>query len=520
MNVAVHVITHRSGSEKPSEVNTGTGGQAVGLAVGSGAELGRLTRCPVPRGQHEAVCCGGYCAGVGRAVVVRPEPAGSPAAARRPAASDRRTRLASPGRAADRADARGQPARGPGTSGGRFVPVELVLPGHGAAAGGAGATVDGELKVPERCARRLVGRQRLAGDPFGHTVIAGHVDSATGGPRLLRRSCSRSRATSSRSRRRAPADLPGDLGTDGRRRAPWPRQAAFDQTGDHRLVLITCTGAYDPARLRGESRGDGKRSRREPRHAGRSRRWCRRRADRGQRRSASALVVAASPAGRSTRDGDGGDDASGRRRSPRSPSAESAGGRPLGRGAGHVRVERRRRCWPFSTDTPLRSRRRDRVAFGPLLAPLVAVRVLRSPLAVRRGGAVGPGVLATAGLGRRRHDPTLDAAVDAEVVEEVRPRWSRSPRGSSNGSPRVLLMTFHRVWSAQSTKVIAMPEAPGPAGAADPVHVGLVVVGALVVDHVGDPLDVDAAGGDVGGDQDVDLALAEPLQRLLPQRPG
>jgi hypothetical protein len=32
---------------------------------------------------------------------------------------------------------------------------------------------------------------------------------------------------------------------------------------------------------------------------------------------------------------------------------------------------------------------------------------------------------------------------------------------------------------------------------------------------VGDVLDVDAAGGDVGGDEDVDLAIAEGAQRLL-----
>ena len=39
------------------------------------------------------------------------------------------------------------------------------------------------------------------------------------------------------------------------------------------------------------------------------------------------------------------------------------------------------------------------------------------------------------------------------------------------------------------------------AGAADAVHVGLLVLGDLVVDDVRDVVDVDAAGGDVGGDQ-------------------
>ena len=55
----------------------------------------------------------------------------------------------------------------------------------------------------------------------------------------------------------------------------------------------------------------------------------------------------------------------------------------------------------------------------------------------------------------------------------------------------------------------------GAGGAADAVQVGLLVLGALVVDDVRDVLDVDAAGGDVGGDEDVDLAVAERAQRLL-----
>ncbi len=57
----------------------------------------------------------------------------------------------------------------------------------------------------------------------------------------------------------------------------------------------------------------------------------------------------------------------------------------------------------------------------------------------------------------------------------------------------------------------------GTTGAADPVDIGLVVVGALVVDHVADPGDVDPASGHVGADQDVHLVLVELLQRLLPR---
>ena len=55
----------------------------------------------------------------------------------------------------------------------------------------------------------------------------------------------------------------------------------------------------------------------------------------------------------------------------------------------------------------------------------------------------------------------------------------------------------------------------GATGATDPVHVGLLVLRALVVDDVGDVLDIDASGRDIGGDQDVDLAGPEGAQCLL-----
>ncbi len=54
------------------------------------------------------------------------------------------------------------------------------------------------------------------------------------------------------------------------------------------------------------------------------------------------------------------------------------------------------------------------------------------------------------------------------------------------------------------------------ARAADAVDVGLLVVGSLVVDDVGDVGDVDTARGHVGGHQHVDLARAERAQCLLP----
>src|SRR6185503_6926752 len=55
----------------------------------------------------------------------------------------------------------------------------------------------------------------------------------------------------------------------------------------------------------------------------------------------------------------------------------------------------------------------------------------------------------------------------------------------------------------------------GPRRAADPVHVGLRDVGQLELHHVAHRIDVDAAGGDVGGDQGADAAGLEVRQRPL-----
>ena len=57
--------------------------------------------------------------------------------------------------------------------------------------------------------------------------------------------------------------------------------------------------------------------------------------------------------------------------------------------------------------------------------------------------------------------------------------------------------------------------APGAARTPDAVHVGFAVVGRVEVDDVGDPLDVDAAGSDVGGDKHVDPAGLKAGQGLL-----
>jgi LPXTG-site transpeptidase (sortase) family protein len=127
-----------------------------------------------------------------------------------------------------------------------FIPERLILPGHASAAVLPAVTVDGVLRVPENV--QHVGwwdGSARAGEPFGATVIAGHVDSATEGigffARLRRikvgdtitlRADSHSlkyRVTSVRKIAKKA------LATDNQ---------AFKQKGPHRLVLITCTGNF------------------------------------------------------------------------------------------------------------------------------------------------------------------------------------------------------------------------------------------------------------------------------------
>jgi hypothetical protein len=50
----------------------------------------------------------------------------------------------------------------------------------------------------------------------------------------------------------------------------------------------------------------------------------------------------------------------------------------------------------------------------------------------------------------------------------------------------------------------------GPADPADAVHIGVGGTGDVVVDHVGELLDIQAAGGDVGDHQKVDAPAAQP----------
>jgi LPXTG-site transpeptidase (sortase) family protein len=129
----------------------------------------------------------------------------------------------------------------------RFVPTEVVLPGGAQAPVVSAGTVGDQLQVPSGA--RRVGwwdGGAEAGDPFGSIVLAGHVDTKTEGlgffARLRKaepgeyvvlRGAGRTATYRIDSKISVPKDA---LAT---------KSGAFDQTGAHRLVLITCTGAYD-----------------------------------------------------------------------------------------------------------------------------------------------------------------------------------------------------------------------------------------------------------------------------------
>ena len=68
-------------------------------------------------------------------------------------------------------------------------------------------------------------------------------------------------------------------------------------------------------------------------------------------------------------------------------------------------------------------------------------------------------------------------------------------------------------WSSGVTMEIAVPAAAGAAGAADAVDVIVGMMRHVEIEDVADGGNIEAAGGDVGSDQQRNLALAELIQR-------
>ena len=129
----------------------------------------------------------------------------------------------------------------------RFVPQQVVLPGGKDAPVLPATTVSGQLQVPSK--PQWVGwwdGGAEAGDPFGSVVLAGHVDSKNQGLGFFARLLG--------VRQGEIVVLNGSGHTASyrvvsiesvRKDALATKSGAFDQTVDHRLILITCTGAYN-----------------------------------------------------------------------------------------------------------------------------------------------------------------------------------------------------------------------------------------------------------------------------------
>jgi LPXTG-site transpeptidase (sortase) family protein len=130
----------------------------------------------------------------------------------------------------------------------RFVPLQVELPSGRSAAVEPEQTVNGVLQIPADI--QHVGwwdGSAEAGDPFGSTVIAGHVDSREQGlgffAELLLMQVGdlitlRSDAADLSYRVVSATLINKDaLASDNQ---------ALDQHGPHRLVLVTCSGQFHP----------------------------------------------------------------------------------------------------------------------------------------------------------------------------------------------------------------------------------------------------------------------------------
>lgn len=130
----------------------------------------------------------------------------------------------------------------------RFTPRLIELPGGDSAAVESAPTVDGVLQVPVDV--NHVGwwdGGADAGDPFGSTVIAGHIDSARQGLGFFAQLLL-IQVGDQVTLRSGPDTLTYRVvsSTLIKKDALASAGAVFDQRGPHRLVLITCSGQWHP----------------------------------------------------------------------------------------------------------------------------------------------------------------------------------------------------------------------------------------------------------------------------------
>ncbi len=134
----------------------------------------------------------------------------------------------------------------------------------------------------------------------------------------------------------------------------------------------------------------------------------------------------------------------------------------------------------------------------------------RFPLPIVRRWAAGPRPAASAMVSMIRClNFAMRSVLTASTRRQVH-RFDDLPRGALDGAQHVAL--------ARRDEQDGLALAPGPAGAADAMHVGLGVVGHVVVHDMPDAFDIQAAGGDIGGDQDVDLPRLQARHRAFAQR--
>jgi len=127
-----------------------------------------------------------------------------------------------------------------------FIPELLILPGDADAPVVPAQTVNGVLRVPESV--QHVGwwdGSARAGEPFGATVIAGHVDSATEGIGFFAR-LRRIRVGDTITLRADSHWLKYRVTSVRKiaKKALATDNQALKQKGPHRLVLVTCTGNF------------------------------------------------------------------------------------------------------------------------------------------------------------------------------------------------------------------------------------------------------------------------------------
>jgi len=130
----------------------------------------------------------------------------------------------------------------------RFVPRQIELPSGHSAVVEPEQTVNGVLQVPDDIQHvGWWGGSAYAGDPFGSTVIAGHVDSTLQGlgffAELLLMQVGELITLRSDAQALTYRVVSATLVN---KEALASYNQALDQRGPHRLVLITCSGQWHP----------------------------------------------------------------------------------------------------------------------------------------------------------------------------------------------------------------------------------------------------------------------------------